>query len=162
MDKRFYAIAASMIIVVVLAMVVASTTYSPLPKAPISGAAVGPGWKLERTAEVENGHKWMYINENGSLDIRIREFDTEAEANKLYVDIFMSDDLKLTELFPFTQNSMVAIFHAGSGKGPWLVLVAQDGNKYLDMAYANQNGYSYDGKFEEDKEWLKDIAEQIF
>ena len=164
MKKRTAAISAS--VALALALIIVSVVFFRAPAPPITGAAIGTGWELIKSEELDLGLRWTYLSGNQTLTIREREFDSSAESSRLYLSTFASDEIKSPELFAFKDNAFTGVYYNNWWlKGPWLILVAQEGPNYYEIMYTNELNEGktvYSGDLDTDTEWIKDLAEQSF
>lgn len=164
MKQKFVGLIISAIIIITIAVAILQlSSQGPLSNQPITAAAIGPNWQLDETQETENGMHYTYKNGEEKLIIRIREFESAREANMLYLNTFSSDNIIEPQITGFGENGFVGVyFNEFRGVGPWLLLITQDGAKYTELAYMNNNGKSYSSThLDEDIEWIKELASQI-
>ena len=162
MNKKIIALAISVILVSTMA--IAITVYPSGPAPIITGAAIGTGWELAETEELENGIRWVYVSGEEKLTFREREFETGLLASKKYIDTFLSDKTHDAELFSYKHNAYIGLYyHDFYDLGPWLMLKAQEDKTIYEIIYTNGEKNRYGStNIHPDVEWLKELAKTTF
>jgi len=164
MKKSAVVIISLVPIIIIASFLIVQKVRDPLSLPPISGSTIGANWHLDETQKMDDGTLWTYTNDDSSLNIRIQKLDATNDAIQLYMAAVFSDNIKLKKVLPLGKydNMLIGVYHDESGKESWLILVAQNGQTYLGLAYkGNHFKPSYDGNFDEDSKWLKELAEAI-
>tara|TARA_Y100000310_G_C20470836_1_gene709948 strand:- start:37 stop:552 length:516 start_codon:yes stop_codon:yes gene_type:complete len=157
------------LIAVIVAALLVPVVYFVYPQ--ITGSATlipadfleEDGWILDEIKDTEGGQINYYLKDNEkSLIIRTRTFDTETEAMNLFAYDF---NLKYTRdpvYFKYKDGAFHTIFFSKfQGKGPWLTLIIREGNTMVEFIYANQRedaNWEYSGDYDADILWLTSTA----